>query len=100
MSAGKMGEPAITSRYATRDAFIRGLDDILAKPVLTMEQEFSRAMEWEDWKGEKYNLIDEWAYVNRRAERKADCTPGERDANNQGMTPEAVSPHSPKHLFL
>ena len=38
----RFGQLAVTLRYATRDTFVRGQDDILAKPVLTMAQEFDR----------------------------------------------------------
>ena len=31
-----------TLHYSQRDAYVRGLDDILARPALTLEQEFSR----------------------------------------------------------
>lgn len=93
----KWGQPAVTLRYATRDAFIRGLDDVLSKPVLTLAQEFDRDMEWEDWKGVRYSLRQEWEYVTGEAKPKTGCTPGERDQNNvyqdedgklRGLTPE------------
>ena len=38
----KMTSLPSTLQYSTRDAYIKGLDDILAKPALTMAQEFGR----------------------------------------------------------
>ena len=56
-----------TLHYSQRDAYVRGLDDILSRPVLTLEQEFRRDKEWEDWKSKRHNLRDEWKYVNGAA---------------------------------
>ena len=91
LSGSKMSQPAITLRYATRESFIHGLDDILSHPVLTLAQEFDRDIEWEDWKSEKtgkrYNLREEWAYVTGEATKLPECTPGTRDEQNDGFTP-------------
>ena len=40
----KMGVTAPMLIYGKRESFVLGLDDILAKPVLTLEQEFDRDM--------------------------------------------------------
>ena len=46
----------------TKEA-VRGLQDITAELVLTMEQEWTRGDEWVDWKGNRYSATKEWAYV-------------------------------------
>ena len=82
-----------TLHYSQRDAYVRGLDDILARPALTLEQEFSRKarraappapraqlpatytppphvaaqMGWTDWKGASHTVKAEWKYVNGAA---------------------------------
>ena len=53
---GKMCEPATSLQYGLRSAYIAGLDDILARPALTLEHELSRKITWTDWKGVKYNM--------------------------------------------
>lgn len=55
-AAGKMGGHVATLQYGSRDSYIRGVQDIVSKPVLTMEQEFMRECTWTDWKGVKYTL--------------------------------------------
>lgn len=73
--------------YGDRNAYVDGLDDILAQPVLTMEQEFAREHKWVDWQGVDYTLREEWAYVIGPAQRKTGCSPGIRDDSNDGRTP-------------
>jgi len=72
--------------YGTRASYIAGNEEILGKPVLTMEQECQRAWEFEDWKGVKYRLDSEWQYVSGVAKQKEDCTAGVRDNGNEGKT--------------
>ncbi len=101
--------------YASHEAFVNGLEDMLELPVLTMAQvripsalsfgcrtcrltvalssvsplaaqEFERNMEWVDWKGIKYNLRTEWDYVSGPASAR-DATPGRRDAQHEGLMP-------------
>ena len=38
-----------------RDAFLKGLDDLIAKPALDMKDEFGRDDQWTDWKGITYS---------------------------------------------
>merc|ERR1740121_214865 len=38
---GKMMAPVSTLAYGNRDTYIKGLQDIIQKPILTMEQEFA-----------------------------------------------------------
>ena len=54
--------------------------------MAVLEQEFSRDYRWKDWKGVSYRLVDEYAYVCGPAAKKEGCTPGTRDANNDGTT--------------
>ena len=78
----------VTLTYNKRESFLKGLDDLIAKPVLSMEHEFGRDESWVDWKSRRYTLKDEWAYVNGKASRKVGCTPGTRDDNNDAKTPQ------------
>jgi Ca2+-binding EF-hand superfamily protein len=73
--------------YGTRQTYIDGLNDILHKPILTMEQEWQREFTWVDREDHKYTSAKEWAYVTGPAIPE-DCTPGRRDAANEGKTPE------------
>ena len=73
--------------YATHEAFVNGLEDIIELPVLMMAQEFERHYEWTDWKGVRYDLKTEWEYVTGPASMR-NATPGRRDAHNEGMTPQ------------
>ena len=84
---GKMCEPATSLQYGLRSAYIAGLDDILARPTLTLELELSRKITWTDWKGVKYNMKSEFDYVRAPASATS-ATPGTRDANNEGKTPD------------
>ena len=69
-SGSKMCDTAVTLSYNKRDAFLRGLDDLIAKPSLTMADEFARDDEWGDWKGARYTSRTEWDYVNGAASVK------------------------------
>ncbi|KAL1521882.1 hypothetical protein AB1Y20_021533 [Prymnesium parvum] len=84
----KLCQGAATLLYGTRTSFVNGLSDLIGKPLLTMEQEFERDFTWTDWKGKSYNLRNEWAYVNGPAVPAENCTPGTRDADHLGKTPE------------
>ena len=75
-----------TLRFANKDAFIKGMDDVLGLPVVTMAQECTRDQSWTDWKGTRYTLRSEWEYVNGVASTKHDCTPGTRDSLNEGKS--------------
>jgi len=84
----KMCGSPFTLMYNKRETFLKGLDDLIARPVLTMEDEFARGDTWKDWKGVVYTSREEWAYVNGPARTKTDCTPGVRDAEYNGKTPK------------
>ena len=94
---GKLCESAVQLSYGDRDAFVKGIADMTAAPTLTIEQEFERDHEWKDWKGVEYTLKQEWEYVNGPASQK-DATPGSRDANNVGMTPEDFLERANQHI--
>lgn len=87
-SGGKMVGSVNTLSYANREDYVRGIDDITARPSLTMELEFSSrpSFTWRDWKGAEYSLAREWAYVTGPAVPAAG-TAGQRDADNGGKTP-------------
>ena len=74
--------------YADRAAYVAGLDDVLSKPLLLMEQEFDREMAWVDYKGQRHVSRECWQYVVGVASTLPGCTPGVRDANNGGKRPE------------
>ena len=86
-SSSKMCAGAVTLSYGNRDAYVKGIDALIAKPLLTIEQEFSRDVKWHDWKGVSYTLRETWQYVTGVAKARDGCTPGTRDANNDGKTP-------------
>ena len=83
----KMCGEVVTLQYSRSEAHVAGIEDLTAKPMLTMADECSRDLRWVDWRGARYSLRDEWAYVNGAAVRTEDCTPGIRDKNNDGLTP-------------
>ena len=74
--------------YNKREDFLKGLDDLIAKPAMTMKNEFARDDSWTDWQGVKYTAGKEWEYVNGPAKRMEGCTPGTRDEANNGKTPQ------------
>lgn len=88
MSGAKMCPGRMTLSYGDRNAYVNGIDSLIAKPLLTMEQEFARETTWKDWKGTDYSLRAEWAYVIGPAAAKEGCSAGTRDKNNHGLTPE------------
>ena len=45
---GKMCGSNVNLQYGSRAAYIKGLDDLIAKPTLTMEMEFARDYEVSD----------------------------------------------------
>jgi len=74
--------------YGTRAAYILGNDEILGKPVLTMEQECTRDTHFHDWRGSKFTIKELWEYVNKAAVPQQGCTAGFRDEKNADMRPE------------
>ena len=85
-NGGKMADLPVSLQYASRQAFVKGLDDIITRPLLTLEQEFTRDYAWTDYKGASYTLREEWEYVNGPAVPATDKTPGTRDKDNGGVT--------------
>ena len=47
-SGGKMCVSNVNLQYGSRAAYVKGLDDLIAKPVLTMEMEFDRTLDGRD----------------------------------------------------
>jgi len=88
MGPSKICGSVATLQYGTRSTYISGLSDVVDRPVLSMAYEFDRDMSWRDYKGVEYYLRKEWAYVNGPAVALGDCTPGTRDAGNDGKTPQ------------
>eukprot|EP00966_Prymnesium_polylepis_P098392 2278515-Prymnesium_polylepis.1 len=88
-ATAKLCPAPITLSYGNRASYTDGIDELISKPLLTLEQEFGREYTWQDWKGVSYSLKDEWKYVNGPAVTKMDCTPGTRDKDNNGLKPEA-----------
>lgn len=84
--SGKMVGAAAMLSYGKRTAYVEGIDDLFAKPVLSMADEFARDDSWADWRGVSYTLKSEWKYVTGPASLREDCTPGRRDGNNHGKT--------------
>jgi hypothetical protein len=86
----KMCGTVHTLRYANRQTYVNGLDDILADPVLSMREECERPLKFTDWRGVTHSLPELWAYVNGPA-KSLDLTAegaGVRDASHDGKTPE------------
>ena len=74
--------------YADRQAYVNGLDDVVISPMLLIAQEFDRDMAWVDYGGKRHTARECWEYVNGPASRLEGCTPGVRDVDNDGKTPE------------
>ena len=77
-------------RYAGKEAFANGMEDIFETPCMSMHEEFERPMRWTDWRGVQYELTTEWWYVNGTAARRdgdGGTLTNARDANNDGMSP-------------
>jgi hypothetical protein len=49
--------------YGTRKDIVRGVSDITADPVLTMEMEFARNDNWKEWNGKSYSLYSLYSYT-------------------------------------
>ena len=60
---GKLCGSTTTLHYSDRTAFVKGLDDLLAQPLLSMRQEFERELEWVDWKGTSYTAREEVGWL-------------------------------------
>jgi hypothetical protein len=78
---------------------VKGLDDILESPVLTMEQEFLRPRPpFVDWRGATHELRALWAYATGPATAAADDGAGVRDEHNAGMLPEQFRARVNEHI--
>ena len=87
-NGSKLCGTVVTLSYADRGAYVTGLDDILASPVLCMSDELGeRNMEWTDFRGQTYSLKSEWAYVTERVPSPAEGDRSGRDDGNVGKSP-------------
>lgn len=64
-SGGKLCGAAVSLMYSRREAFVKGLDDLIAKPALSMADEFGERRSWADWKGAEHSLSAEWGLRRR-----------------------------------
>mmetsp|Transcript_48529 Transcript_48529/g.127834 ORF Transcript_48529/g.127834 Transcript_48529/m.127834 type:complete len:332 (-) Transcript_48529:328-1323(-) len=94
-SSPKFASP--TLQYASREAYVQGLSDLLQAPMLTMAMEFARDTQWTDWQGTTYSLREEWGYCTGRA-FTCRCTPGMRDEGNEGMEPSDFQARVNAHI--
>lgn len=65
--------------FGSSTVYARGLEDVLAAPLLTIAQECGRELTFTDWAGQQHSLSAEWKYVNGTAEARRG-----RDAPNAG----------------
>jgi hypothetical protein len=75
--------------YGTRKDIVRGVSDITADPVLTMEMEFARNDKWKEWNGKAYSGWVEYEYVvHGRAvyDLPSDEVDRQRDKGHDGWT--------------
>ena len=89
-SGAKLCGAVHTLRYANRATYVHGLDDILANPVLTMQEEWQRGSIFVDWRGCRHDCLELWRYVNGPAKSldQSAMGPGVRDEAHDGKTPE------------
>ena len=91
--AAKMAGSNRQLTYASRQTYVKGMGDVLDRPLLTMEQEWRREhLVWYDRTRAKYSATVEWAYVNGpvpgdAADAQKGGGVGERDGNNRGKAP-------------
>jgi hypothetical protein len=87
----KVCEVPTTLMYGAREMYVRGLSDVLDKPLLSLEDEWTRPrVKWTDRTGRQYTLREEWDYVRSRvpAQAAVGSGMGVRDERNAGRTPE------------
>ena len=88
--SSKMCDKPTTLAYGTREMYIKGLSDVLDRPLLSLEDEWSRSTTWLDRTGRSYSLRGEWEYVSARVSERAIVGGGMgvRDKGNEGRAPE------------
>ena len=80
--------------FGVTEAFIRGLDGLTERPVLSLAAEFGRRIQWTDCDGVTHSLQEAWAYVMGPAQPEERAVGVERikvvrDAGNAGKLPSA-----------
>ena len=63
MPASKLCSAPVELTFGDRQAYVRGLDEIVFEPPLTMAQEMERDDKWTDWAGTEYSALREYQYV-------------------------------------
>lgn len=88
--ASKVCDAPTTLLYGAREMYVQGLSDVLDKPLLSLEDEWTRPITWSDRTGRQYSLREEWAYVRSPVPAQAAMGGGMgvRDERNAGRTPE------------
>jgi len=88
--ASKVCDAPSTLSYGAREMYVRGLSDVLDKPLLSIEDEWTRPVSWSDRTGKSYSLRDEWEYVRGPVPARAATGGGMgvRDEHNTGRSPE------------
>ena len=90
-STSKVCELPTTLTYGAREMYVRGLSDVLDKPLLSLKEEWTRQMSWTDRSGRQYTLRGEWDYVTSTVptigQAEAGGGMGVRDGRHVGRTP-------------
>lgn len=86
----KVCDAPTTLSYGAREMYVQGLSDVLDKPLLSLEDEWTRPVSWSDRAGRRYSLRQEWDYVRSPVPERAAMGGGMgvRDEHNVGRTPE------------
>ena len=96
---GKMCSAPHQLQYGSREHYIHGVQKLVSAPTLSMAAEFDRGADWVDWKGVSYSLRAEWRYAAvGPAVRCEGCTPGTRDAHNEGRWPSDFLEVANRHI--
>ena len=77
-TGARMCEEVTTLTYGDREAFVTGLYDIIDSPLLTLEEEFTREIYFEDWHGQRHSLVHAMSHTH--LSRTAQLSEGARAA--------------------
>ena len=99
-SDAKVCSPPTTLSYGAREVYVRGLGDVLDRPLLSLEEEWARDATWTDRTGRTYSLRDEWSYVVNPvpSEAREGGGVGARDGGNTGKTPDDFRRGANRHI--
>jgi hypothetical protein len=87
--------------FGTSEDAVRGMEDVTEKPVLTMEQEWARNDQWQNWNGTQFFAWEEFLYVTSPivlSVQKTGQGVGRRDAGRDGWTPQQFVDAINKHI--